>query len=160
MKHGRILNAELSKAIALMGHGDLFMVCDAGFPIPLDRWRIDLAITHNLPDLYTVLDLVLSELTVEKVLYADLVREHNLPLLQRLEAMFDDTGAELEAVPNEQVMGEMAHNAKVIVRTGAFNPWGNIGLVCGTIPDEWFALPGTVMPEAYVQRKARMKARS
>lgn len=160
MKHGRILNAELSKAIALMGHGDLFMVCDAGFPIPLDRWRIDLAITHNLPDLYTVLDLVLSELTVEKVLYADLVREHNLPLLQRLEAMFDGTGAELEAVPNEQVMGEMAHNAKVIVRTGAFNPWGNIGLVCGTIPDEWFALPGTVMPEAYVQRKARMKARS
>ena len=64
MKRGRILNAELSKAIALMGHGDLFMVCDAGFPIPLDRWRIDLAITRDLPDLYTVLDLVLSELTV------------------------------------------------------------------------------------------------
>lgn len=160
MKHGRILNAELSKAIALMGHGDLFMVCDAGFPIPLDRWRIDLAITHNLPDLYTVLELVLSELSVEKVLYADLVTEFNPPLLQRLETLIEGTGAELESVPNDRVMGELAHSAKVIVRTGAFNPWGNIALVCGTVPDEWFALPGTVMPDAYRARKARMEGRS
>lgn len=157
MKHGRILNAELSKAIAMMGHGDLFMVCDAGFPIPLDRWRIDLAITHNMPDLYTVLELVLSELTVEKVLYTDLLPEHNQPLLERLQTIFDGTGAELESVPNERMLEEIAHNAKVIVRTGAFNPWGNIGMVCGTIPDEWFAIPGTVMPESYRQRRERMK---
>lgn len=157
MKRGRILNAELSRAIAMMGHGDLFMVCDAGFPIPLDRWRIDLAITHNLPDLYTVLDLVLSELTVEKVLYADLIHQHNQPLLQRLTEMFEGTGAEMEAVPNERVLGELARSAKVIVRTGAFNPWGNIGLICGTIPDEWFAIPGTVMPDSYVERRARMR---
>jgi simple sugar transport system permease protein/D-ribose pyranase len=157
MKHGRILNAELSKAIAMMGHGDLFIVCDAGFPIPSDRWRIDLAVTHNVPDLYTVLDLVLSELTVEKVLYADLIHQHNKPLLQRLQDMFKGTGAELEAVPNDSMMGELPRSAKVIVRTGAFNPWGNIGLVCGTIPDEWFAIPGTVMPEAYEERRARMQ---
>jgi simple sugar transport system permease protein/D-ribose pyranase len=159
MKHGRILNAELSKAIAMMGHGDMFMVCDAGFPIPLDRWRIDLAITQNLPDLYTVLELVLTELSVEKVLYTDLIQEHNRPLLQRLGELFDGTGAEMEAVPNERMLGEIAHNAKVIVRTGAFNPWGNIGMVCGTIPDEWFAIPGTVMPEPYRQRRERMRKR-
>ena len=29
-----ILNAELNHAIASMGHGDLMIVCDAGFPIP------------------------------------------------------------------------------------------------------------------------------
>ena len=160
MKRGRILNAELSKAIATMGHGDLFLVCDAGFPIPLDRWRIDLAITRNLPDLFTVLELVLAELSVEKVLYADLIQEHNAPLLERIQSMFDGTGAELEAVPNEHMLGELARKAKVIVRTGAFNPWGNIGLVCGTNPDDWFAEPGTVMPESYVQRRARMRHQS
>jgi simple sugar transport system permease protein/D-ribose pyranase len=157
MKHGRILNAELSKAIAMMGHGDVFMVCDAGFPIPLDRWRIDLAITHNLPDLYTVLELVLSELSVERVLYADLIPDHNPPLLQRLGELFAGTGAEMEAVPNERMLGEVARNAKVIVRTGAFNPWGNIGMVCGTIPDEWFEIPGTVMPDSYRARRERMR---
>jgi D-ribose pyranase len=156
VKSTRILNAELSKAIALMGHGDLFMVCDAGFPIPLDRWRIDLAITHNVPDLDTVLELVLSELLVEKVLYADIIHEHNPELLARLKELLQGTGAELEAIPNDQVLGDLAHRAKVIVRTGAFNPWGNIGLVCGTDPDAWFALPGTVMPESYQQRRARM----
>lgn len=156
MKRGRILNAELSKAIALMGHGDLFLVCDAGFPIPLDRWRIDLAITENLPDLDTVLELVLSELLVERVLHADIIAQHNPPLLARLQELFQGTGAELEPVPHERLLGELARSAKVIVRTGAFNPWGNIGLICGTDPDAWFALPGTVMPEAYRQRRARM----
>ncbi len=156
MKRGRILNAELSKAIATMGHGDLFIVCDAGFPIPLDRWRVDLAITHNVPDLYGVLDLVLTELIVEKVLYAEDLRTHNTPLLDRLRTTFDGTGAELEAVPHARMLGDLAHGAKVIVRTGAYNPWGNIGLVCGTDPREWFAMPGTVMPEEYRQRRSRM----
>lgn len=156
MKHGRILNAELSKAIAMMGHGDLFLVCDAGFPVPLDRWRIDLAITRDLPDLSTTLDLILPELTVEKVLYTDLLTEYNGPLFRSLQALFDGTGAEMEAVPNERMLGDLAQSAKVIVRTGAFTPWGNVGLICGTIPDEWFAGQDTVMPEAYVQRKARM----
>jgi len=157
MKHGRILNAELSKAIAMMGHGDLCMVCDAGFPIPLDRWRIDLAVTHDVPDLYTVLELVLGELTVEKVLYADTVRDHNQPLLQRLEKLMVGTGAEMEVVPNEQMLSQVAREAKAIVRTGAFNPWGNIGLICGTVPDEWFQIPGTVMPQSYQERRDRMR---
>ena len=156
MKRGRILNAELSKAIATMGHGDLFMICDAGFPIPLDRWRIDLAVTRDVPDLYTVLDLVLAELSVERLYYTDLLREHNRPLLERLQHMFTGTGAELEAVPNKRMLDELARGAKVIVRTGAFNPWGNLGLVCGTDPDEWFTIPDTVMPASYRERRARM----
>ena len=57
---------------------------------------------------------------------------------------------------NERVLGELARQAKVIVRTGAFNPWGNIGLICGTDPDDWFAIPGTVMPRSYHERRARM----
>jgi len=47
-------------------------------------------------------------------------------------------------------------DGKVIVRTGAFNPWGNIGLICGTDPDDWFTIPSTVMPSAYRERRLRM----
>ncbi|WP_367219297.1 RbsD/FucU domain-containing protein, partial [Mesorhizobium sp.] len=43
MNRNRLLNAELAHAIASMGHGDLMIVCDAGFPIPSTAWRIDLA---------------------------------------------------------------------------------------------------------------------
>ena len=37
MKQGGILNAELSHAIACLGHGDGLLVVDAGFPIPCRR---------------------------------------------------------------------------------------------------------------------------
>jgi D-ribose pyranase len=92
------------------------------------------------------------------VLYADLARDYNRPLLDRLEELFQGTGADLEAIPNDQMLSDIAHNAKVIVRTGAFNPWGNIAMICGTVPHEWFQILGTVMPESYRQRRDRMRA--
>lgn len=36
MNRNRLLNADLSHAIASMGHGDLMIVCDAGFPNSVD----------------------------------------------------------------------------------------------------------------------------
>ena len=72
-------------------------------------------------------------------------------------AKLSAAGADLEAVPNERMLSEIAHSAKVIVRTGAFNPWGNVAMICGTVPDEWFQISGTVMPELYRQRRDRMK---
>ena len=58
MNRGPILNSELSHAIARMGHGDLMIVCDAGFPITSTGWRIDLALVQDVPDLETVLTAV------------------------------------------------------------------------------------------------------
>jgi simple sugar transport system permease protein/D-ribose pyranase len=37
MKRSGILNAALSEAIATLGHLDMFMVVDAGFPVPGTR---------------------------------------------------------------------------------------------------------------------------
>lgn len=50
MKRSKLINNELSYAIASMGHGDLMIVCDAGFPIPSSVWRIDLALIPDVPD--------------------------------------------------------------------------------------------------------------
>ena len=78
MKRGKLLNSELNNAIASMGHGDLMIVCDAGFPIPSDAWRIDLSITQDVPDLETVLSAIGDAFIAEKVSYAaemaDIVR--------------------------------------------------------------------------------------
>ena len=71
MNRSKLLNAELSHAIASMGHGDLMIVCDAGFPIPSSAWRIDLAITPDVPDLATVLTPISEALIVERLSYAD-----------------------------------------------------------------------------------------
>ena len=58
VNRSKLLNAQLSYAIASMGHGDLMIVCDAGFPIPSTAWRIDLAIVPDVPDLETVLQAI------------------------------------------------------------------------------------------------------
>lgn len=45
-----------------------------------------------------------------------------------------------------------AINADFIVRTGAFDPWGNIALYSGVDVPKWFAKPGTVVPDYYAGR--------
>lgn len=154
MKRGPILNAELSKAIASMGHTDLMIVCDAGFPIPNDAWRIDLAVVQDVPDLRTVLTAISQEFIAEKVSYAAEMAENNPPLLETVQELFADSNH--EPIPHEQILSEMAAKAKVIVRTGAFDPWGNILLYGGVDAPIWFAKPGVNVPEEYARRVEQM----
>ena len=150
MNRNRLLNAELSHAIATMGHGDLMIVCDAGFPIPSTAWRIDLAIVPDLPDLETVLGVIAQNMIAERVGYADVLGKHNALLLEKVKRLFPD--ADHEPVKHEAILTEMAAKAKAIVRTGAFDPWGNILLYSGVDVPAWFSKPGLVVPDYYAKR--------
>lgn len=150
MKRHGILNAQLSGALATLGHTDLIMVVDAGFPIPADANRVDLAIAENLPNLRTVLDLIAAELVVEGVVRADDVVTNNPRLDEYLLGRFD--GAEFTTRSHADVLGELAGQAKVIVRTGAFEPWGNVGLFCGVDVPKWFGGPGVIAPPHYADK--------
>lgn len=150
MNRNRLLNAQLSHAIASMGHGDLMIICDAGFPIPSTAWRIDLAITQDVPDIATVLAPIAENFIAEKVSYAEEIKIHNKPLLGKIESIFPD--AELAPITHAQILGEMAAKAKVIVRTGAFDPWGNILLYSGVDVPKWFGKPGVVAPDYYARK--------
>ncbi|MFY1698838.1 MULTISPECIES: D-ribose pyranase [unclassified Solwaraspora] len=150
MKRRGILNAELSGALATLGHTDLLLVVDAGFPVPRTAHRVDLAIAEDLPRLTTVLDLIADELIVEGVVYAEDVATHNAPLADWLARRFPGVPTTTRA--HADVLGELAQQAKVIVRTGAFNPWGNVGLVCGVDVPRWFDEPGVVVPDYYRDR--------
>jgi D-ribose pyranose/furanose isomerase RbsD len=150
MKRKGLLNAELSGVLATLGHTDLLLVVDAGFPIPRTAHRVDLAIAEDLPKLTTVLDLVADEIIVEGVVVAEDVTTHNRPLADWLGQRFP--GVPTTARPHAEMLGELAHQAKAIVRTGAFNPWGNVGLICGVDVPRWFDEPGVVVPDYYKDR--------
>lgn len=150
MKLGKILNQELNNAIASMGHGDLMIVCDAGFPIPRDAWRIDLAITENVPDLKMVLELINSDMYAEKVVWANEVGQFNPNLEKMLREMYADR--EVETIPTDIILNEMPTKAKCIVRSGAFNPWGNILLYSGIDAPKWFNRDGRITPPNYQSR--------
>ncbi len=150
MKRKGILNREISRIIAGMGHGQKLIVSDAGFPIPEDADCVDLAIKKGLPDLPTVLKIITEEFISEKVMFAEDVISNNQPLYKNLQEIFKDS--ELEAIPHERIMNEIAYEAKAIIRTGDYNPWGNIVLVAGTDPYAWFEKDGLKMPEFYKKR--------
>ena len=150
MKRGKILNAELNHAIASMGHGDLMIVCDAGFPIPDDAWRVDLAIKPDLPDLETILSLINEDFITEKVAYAAEMVENNPPLLEKVKRIFPD--AEHATLPHTEILGGIARQAKVIVRTGALDPWGNILLYSGVDAKAFFSKPGIKTPPEYAAK--------
>ncbi|NGM70483.1 D-ribose pyranase [Natronolimnobius sp. AArcel1] len=150
-----ILHAELNHAIARMGHTDTLIVTDAGFPIPQDAWRIDLALTRGVPGLYDVLEAIHAELIPETVTYADAVPENNPAMDERLQELYGGTGTALETIPHEDVIAHGAE-AKAIVRTGSYVPWGNVIIECGTDPKPFFDGDREVMPEAYEQRYEEM----
>jgi len=150
MKRNGILNLGLNQALAAMGHGDLIIVCDAGFPIPTHVGRVDLALIVDVPDIETVLKAISADFIAEKFGYANEMAKNNPRLKEKVDRIF--AGAELVTFPHTEILTELATKAKFIVRTGAFDPWGNILLYSGVDVPKWFAKPGTVVPEYYADR--------
>ncbi|MFD6137381.1 RbsD/FucU domain-containing protein, partial [Isoptericola sp. NPDC060257] len=67
MRSGRILHPGLAGALATLGHTDVVLVTDAGFPIPQGAHRVDLALTRGHLDVRTILRVLLEEVFVEEV---------------------------------------------------------------------------------------------
>ncbi|KIL34561.1 ribose pyranase [Cohnella kolymensis] len=147
MKRSAILNQDLNEVIAGMGHGDWLLVVDAGFPIPNHVRRIDLALQKDDPDVETVLRLIAGDFIAEKVYYASEVPTYNKPLMEKVHAIFDCSV--FDTLPHKQILTEAANKAKAIVRTGAFDPYGNIILQSGVDAPQWFSKPGLVVPNEY-----------
>ena len=87
MKKSGILHAQLSGCVAALGHKDLFMVGDAGMPIPPGVTVIDLAVTKGVPTFRQVMDALLSEAAVEGCYLAEEIHEHN-PCRKRFASLF------------------------------------------------------------------------
>ncbi|MET3898092.1 D-ribose pyranase [Devosia sp. UYZn731] len=147
MKRAGILNVGLAEAIVSIGHGDILMIVDAGYPVPAATWQIDLSIVAGVPDLKTVYAAVAPELIVEKVHFAHEVKLHNHPMYAALRQWFDER--DFESVDHARIIGEMGARAKVIVRTGALDPWGNIALVGGVDYRAYFSDPAIDVPDNF-----------
>src|ERR1700686_73540 len=150
MKKNGILNLGLNQALAGMGHGDFMIACDAGFPMPNQVTRADLAIVPDVPDLETVLTAISADFIVEKLGYANEMAQNNPRLKEKVDRIF--AGAELLTFPHAEILTELAAKAKCIVRTGAFDPGGNILLSSGVDVPKWFTKSGTLVPEYYASR--------
>ena len=70
-----------------------------------------------------------------------------LALLATLKRWFDER--DFQPVSYQETVGPLAQRAKVIVRSGALDPWGNVALVSGIDAAAYFADPRIVVPARY-----------
>jgi D-ribose pyranase len=130
MKKTTLLNAELSRVIAMLGHGDLLVIGDAGLPIPAGTPRIDLAVTANLPRMLDVVRAVLSEMQVESATVAEELALRNPSVSEGLRVLLGSTP--VASVSHEDLKAQCA-GARAVVRTGEFTPYANVILRSGVV---------------------------
>ena len=130
MKKTPLLNAQLSYAIAILGHNDKLVIADAGLPIPPDVERIDMALTRGVPGFVETLQVVLSEMKVDHIIVAQETGKVSPHIMQSIEEEL--AGIPVQLVSHEEFK-KMTTSAAAIVRTGEFTPYANIILVAGVV---------------------------
>ncbi len=144
MKKRGILNAELSEAVARMGHGDIIIIGDVGCPFPRHDITtcIDLAVTDGIPMVKDVLNVVLEELEVEEYYVAEEIKSaHSNTYKDFVDIISKFTNKDMPITEktfshvklkdlwlNGALNGE---EVKVFVRCGQKTPYGYIALVAG-----------------------------
>ena len=128
MKRTALLHAGLSQAIAMLGHGDMIVIGDAGLPVPDGPRRIDLALTPGIPRVTDVLRVVLTEMQVERAVVAQEALDLNSG---NLPAWCEGQLAVAPEAISHAEFKQLSARAKAVVRTGECTPYANIILIAG-----------------------------
>jgi D-ribose pyranase len=130
MKKTGIINAPISAVIAELGHMDTLTIADAGLPIPKEVQRIDLALKKGIPSFIATLQVVLSEMQVEKIILAEEIKQISPGILTEVQGLIG--GIPIEFVPHQQFKN-LTKSSRAIIRTGEFTPYANIILESGVV---------------------------
>jgi D-ribose pyranase len=128
MKKDGILNQGILNLMGSLGHTDRIVVCDEGLPIDKNVERIDLAVTKGVVKFMDVLQPILNELVVEKIVLAQ-------EIVTKSPAMYQEILVLTKGIPVELVSHEdfkkLTRETKAIIRTGECTPYCNIILQSG-----------------------------
>jgi len=130
LKKTGIFNAQIASAVSSMGHKDKLAIVDMGFPIPVVANKCDLVVEKGSPGFFDVVNMVLKELMVEKIIVADEMRDENVRYYHQLKEQFQEK--EVELISHERLK-EIANDSRIIIRTGEDTPYSNVILVSGVI---------------------------
>lgn len=128
MKKIGIINFPISAAIASLGHNDTLAIVDAGFPIPSTTNRIDIALASGVPSFLQTLEVVLSELFVERAIVAEEILRYSPHIYEGIQKLL--LKAPLEIIPHIEFK-QKTQTTRAVIRTAEFTPYANIILVAG-----------------------------
>ncbi len=130
MKKTGILNPQLARIIASMGHTDKLVVCDSGLPIPRNAEVVNLALTRNIPRFLDTVRVLMEEMQVQRAVIAtELVSQGNGMYQELLKLL---PNVELRQVSHEEFKRLAAEGCTIaFVRTGEATPFANVILESG-----------------------------
>jgi D-ribose pyranase len=129
MKKTGIYNSLISSEIAKMGHTDILTIVDMGYPIPKDSKYVDIVLDKGKPSFKEVIEIVLKELQIEKVIIASEIKEKNK---KQYEYITKNINATIQEMPHEEFK-KHAKTSRFFIRTGEASPYSNIMLISGVI---------------------------
>jgi D-ribose pyranase len=129
-KHG-ILNSEICKVLADLGHTDMVVIADCGLPIPDGVKKIDLALKLGTPRFIEVVELLAQYMQIEKATIASEIHAKNPATYVSLEKALG-AATSLEELSHEEFK-LLTHKARAIIRTGEATPYANVILHAGVI---------------------------
>ncbi|WP_078393684.1 D-ribose pyranase [Shouchella patagoniensis] len=128
MKKTGILNRDIARVLASLGHTDHIVIADCGLPIPSGVECIDLSIKRGVPTFVEVLEEVLEDMEVEAMIAATEAKEKNPFVHHALQSK----GIPTYYLPHEDLKAE-THKVKTVIRTGESTPYANVILRAGVI---------------------------
>jgi len=128
MKKTGILNSHIAKLLSDLGHTDQIVIADVGLPIPDGVLKIDISVKRGMPSFSEVLHTVLDDMVVEKVIFAEEVKHHNVAVYEDMQQKF--ASLEVESVKHE-TFKTLTKDAKAVIRTGEATPYANCILQSG-----------------------------
>jgi D-ribose pyranase len=128
MKKIGIINAPISSVIAHLEHSDMLTIADAGLPVPATTQRIDLALKPGVPGFLETLEVVLTEMFVEKAYVSEDILTKSRHIHEGMKELLGDVP--IESLPHLEFK-KMTGSTKAIIRTAEFTPFANIILVAG-----------------------------
>ncbi|MFC4772413.1 D-ribose pyranase [Enterococcus hermanniensis] len=130
MKKGKVINSDISRVIAQMGHFDQLSIGDAGMPVPATTEKIDLAVDNGTPSFMAVLNNVLEELEVQRIYLAEEIKTENPDMLKQIKDRLPEMP--ITFIPHAD-MKVALHDSKAFIRTGEMTPYANILLESGVV---------------------------
>lgn len=128
MKKNGILNGDISSVLGYMRHTDMITIVDCGFPIPDGVKCIDLSVKFGLPSFLDVLEEICMDLEIEKVRFANEIKNLNPEVLEKAVKVL--SGQNIEFIPHTDFK-ELSAKSKAIIRTGEATPYANVILQSG-----------------------------
>ena len=116
--------------LATLGHTDTIIIADCGLPIPKEIRCIDVSLQLGTPSFLSVLEPIVEEMEIEKLILANEIKTDNSKLHGQLTKIY-------QAIPVEYIAHEELKNhikdVKAVIRTGEATPFANVILQAGVI---------------------------